>query len=182
MKNNILLIINKTIRTLIVITFIVLLSSSTTVLETTVNNENENKNVNLSTMALKVIENESNNLYSAKDTYTGDLTGYVFNCPLCNGTLACKAGYNIKDGTTTYPDKDYGNVKIVASSKNLSCGTIIRFDSKRISEDPVIAIVLDRGVLGNDIDFLSPNLDYALNSVGRSSITYDVLREGWELK
>jgi len=182
MKNNILLIINKTIRTLIVITFIVLLSSSTTVLETTVNNENENKNVNLSTMALKVIENESNNLYSAKDTYTGDLTGYVFNCPLCNGTLACKSGYNIKDGTTTYPDKDYGNVKIVASSKNLSCGTIIRFDSKRISEDPVIAIVLDRGVLGNDIDFLSPNLDYALNSVGRSSITYDVLREGWELK
>ena len=182
MKNNFLLIINKIIRTLLVVVLVIFLSSSTTVMETKVSNENENKNVNLSTMALKVIEHESNNLYSAKDTYTGDLTGYVYNCPLCNGTLACKSSYNIKDGTTTYPDKDYGNVKIVASSKNLSCGTIIRFDSSRISDSPVIAIVLDRGVLGNDIDFLSPSLDYALHSVGRSSITYDVLREGWELK
>lgn len=182
MNNKFLLIINKLIKMGIVIMLIVFINSSTTVFESTVSNENENKTVNLSTMALKVIENESNNLYSAKDTYTGDLTGYVFNCPLCNGTLACKSSYNIKDGTVTYPDSDYGTVKIVASSKNLSCGTIIRFDSERISEDPVIAIVLDRGVLGNDIDFLSPNLDYALNSVGRSSITYDVLRNGWEHK
>ncbi len=182
MKNNIFLIINKSLKTLVVIALLAFINSSTSVVETKVNNENENKNVNLSTMALKVIENESNNLYSAKDTYTGDLTGYVYNCPLCNGTLACKPKYNIRDGKNTYLDEDYGNVKIVASSKNLSCGTIIRFDSERISADPVIAIVLDRGVLGNDIDFLSPSLDYALNSVGRSSITYDVLREGWELK
>ena len=75
-------------------------------METKVHNENENKNVNLSTMALKVIENESNNLYSAKDTYTGDLTGYVYNCPLCNGTLACKPKYNIKDGKNTYLDEN----------------------------------------------------------------------------
>lgn len=182
MKNNIFLIINKTLKTFIILGLSFIVHSSTSVMETKVHNENENKNVNLSTMALKVIENESNNLYSAKDTYTGDLTGYVYNCPLCNGTLACKPKYNIKDGKNTYLDEDYGNVKIVASSKNLACGSIIRFDSERISDDPVIAIVLDRGVLGNDIDFLSPNLEYALNFVGRSSITYDVLREGWELK
>lgn len=180
MKNNVFFVINKMIKVIMLLVFVVVVNSSTSVFETSVKNVNENKTVNLSTMALKIIENEENSLYSAKDTYTGDLTGYVYNCPLCNGTLACKSGYNIKDGTVTYPDVDYGNVKIVASSKNLSCGTIIRFNNERISSEPVIAIVLDRGVIGNDIDFLSPNLDYALQTVGRSSITYDVLRNGWE--
>jgi len=180
MKNNIFLIINKSIKTIVVIALVAFIHSSTSVIESKVSNANENKTVNLSTMALKVIENEENNLYSAKDTYTGDLTGYVFDCPLCNGTLACKSSYNIKDGTDTYPDSEYGNVRIVASSKNLSCGTIIRFNSDRISDEPVIAIVLDRGVIGNDLDLLAPNLEYALNYVGRSSITYDVLRNGWE--
>lgn len=179
MKNNIFLILNKSIRTIIVIALVAFISSSTTVLETKVSNANENKTVNLSTMALKVIENEENNLYSAKDTYTGDLTGYVYNCPLCNGTLACKSSYNIKDGTDTYPDSEYGSVRIVASSKNLSCGTIIRFNSERISDEPIVAIVLDRGVIGNDLDLLAPNTDYALKYIGRSSITYDVLRDGW---
>ena len=179
MKNNILLIVNKSIKVFVVFALIAFVNSSTTVFESKVTNTNENKTVNLSTMALKIIENEENNLYSAKDTYTGDLTVYVYNCPLCNGTLACKPSYDIKDGKNTYPDSEYGNVNIVASSKNLSCGTVIRFDSARISDEPVVAIVLDRGVLGNDLDFLSPNLDYALNAVGRSSVTYDVLRDGW---
>ena len=87
---------------------------------------------------------------------------------------------DLSNGRNTYEDKTYGEVNIVASSKNLPCGTIIRFESKRISEEPIIAIVLDRGVLGNDIDFLAPNREYALNNVGRSSVTYDVLRFGWE--
>ena len=180
MKNNIFLIINRSIKTMVVIALVVFTHSSTSVVKSKVSNANENKTVNLSTMAMKVIENEENNLYSAKDTYTGDLTGYVFNCPLCNGTLACKSSYNVKDGTDTYPDVEYGNVRIVASSKNLACGTIVRFNNSRISDEPVIAIVLDRGVVGNDLDLLAPNLDYALNNVGRSSITYDVLRNGWE--
>ena len=42
----------------------------------------------------------------------------------------------------------------------------------------VYAIVLDRGVRGNALDLLSSDLDYAL-TLGRSVITYDVLREGW---
>lgn len=180
MKNKIFIIIDKLLKSALLIALVICINASTSFFETSVSNTNENKTVNLSTMALKIMENEENKLYSAKDTYTGDLTGYVYNCPLCNGTLACKPKYNIKDGTVTYPDGEYGTVQIVASSKNLSCGSIIRFDSERISDDPVIAIVLDRGVLGNDIDFLSPGLDYALQTVGRSSITYDVLRNGWE--
>ena len=88
--------------------------------------------------------------------------------------------YNIRDGKDYYVDDTYKKVKIVASSKNLPCGSIVRFESSRISPDPVIAIVLDRGVRGNALDLLSPSEEYARTNVGRSTITYDVLRLGWE--
>ena len=127
----------------------------------------------------KVNEMVENDLYSAKDTYTGQLTGYAHDCPLCGGTLACASNYNVRDRRDYYPDKEYGTVKIVASSKNLPCGTIIRFNKPSISPDPVIAIVLDRGVPGNNLDLLTPTEEYASKYIGRSTITYDVLRTGW---
>lgn len=141
-----------------------------------------NKTVNLSTMALKAQEFKENDIYSAKDTFTGDLTGYVFNCPLCNGTLGCKRSYDITDGKDYYDDEIYGRVKIVASSSNLPCGSIVRIYSNRISSEPTIAIVLDRGVLGNALDLLSPTLEYAYGQIGRSIVTYDVLRFGYGSK
>jgi hypothetical protein len=153
--------------------------SSTTVKLNKVENENINRNVDLTTMALKVNEMIENDLYSVKDTYTGQLTGYAHDCPLCGGTLACAYKYNVRDRRDYYPDKEYGIVKIVASSKNLPCGTIIRFNKKSISPDPVIAIVLDRGVPGNNLDLLTSTEEYASKYIGRSTITYDVLRIGW---
>jgi len=169
---------NVTIKSLVIILFVMLSTSYVHIIETKSYSDNTNKNVNLSTMAMKVEELKENDIYSAKDTFTGDLTGYVFNCPLCNGTLGCMRSYDITDGKTTYPDEIYGNVRIVASSKNLPCGSIVRFNNARISSEPVLAIVLDRGVRGNALDLLSENIDYAY-MVGRSVITYDVLREGW---
>lgn len=164
---------------LIVLTMAIFVcSSNSNVFEARVTNNNLNKTVNLSTMAKKVDEFDYDALYSAKDTYTGDLTGYVYNCPACTGRLACMGNLDLSNGTTTYRDSTYGDVKIVASSSNLECGTIIRFESPRVSNDTVYAIVLDRGVLGNSIDLLSPDLDYAY-TVGRSAITYDVVRNGW---
>lgn len=158
---------------------VIFVESSSTKKEIRILNDNYNKAIDLSTMALKLKEDIANDLYSAKDTFTGDLTGYGATCPLCSGHLACLPNYNVLDGTNTYQDASYGNVRIVASSKNLACGTIIRFNNERISNEPVLAIVLDRGVLGNDIDLLSPSEEYALKYVGRSVITYDVLRNGW---
>lgn len=169
----------KMIKSLVLVFIVIICSSNNGVFESKVNNNNLNKSVNVSTMALKISEFNYDELYGAKDTYIGDLTGYVYNCPACTGHLACMSNYNIKDGTITYPDEDYGIVNIVASSANLPCGTIIRFNSSRISSTAVYAIVLDRGVLGNAIDFLSIDEDYAIRQVGRSSITYDVLRFGW---
>ena len=172
--------INVIIRCLIIATVFVLINSSSLIFsEVKVENENVNKNVNLSTMALKVEEFEVNNLFRALDTYTGDLTGYTFDCPLCGGTLACKSDYDIRDGKDYYDDETYRRVKIVASSSNLPCGSIVRFDNERISSEPIIAIVLDRGVLGNDLDLLAPSEEYANSMIGRRSVTYDVLRRGW---
>lgn len=152
---------------------------STSVEENYISNDASNRIINLSTMALKLEEDIKNDLYSAKDTFTGDITGYGADCPLCVGTLACKPSYYVKDGTTLYPDLDYGNVRIVASSKNLPCGSIVRFSLSKISSEPVIAIVLDRGVLGNDLDLLVENNNLANTLVGRNTLSYDILRTGW---
>lgn len=112
--------------------------------------------------------------------YTGDLTGYAADCPACNGTLACKPKYNVyKNNVVTYNDKTYGKVRIVASSQNLACGSIIKFNLKSISKDPIYAIVLDRGVLGRDIDLLMPTEKDASKIVGRRKTTYEVIRTGW---
>lgn len=169
------------IKLLIMVTIVVIIKSSNLVFsEVKVENENINKVVDLSTMALKVEEFEKNNIYRSIDTFSGDLTGYTFDCPLCGGTLACKRDYNIRDGKDYYDDDEYKRVKIVASSTSLPCGSIVRFELPKISDEPIIAIVLDRGVRGNNLDLLSPSEEYARTYVGRKSITYDVLRKGWE--
>ncbi len=156
-----------------------LANASASLIETKFQNNATNRTINLSTMALKLEEDIKNDLYSAKDTFTGDLTGYAADCPLCGGTLACKPSYYVLDGTDTYYDELYGTVRIVASSKNLPCGSIVRFRHPGLSSEPILAIVLDRGVLGNDLDLLTESEAYALRYVGRRSVTYDVLRQGW---
>lgn len=173
-------VVNYFIRMSIVIFMFIVAKSSSDIKIATVENNNVNKTVNLTTMAMKIIEVEDTIKYTPVATYTGDLTGYAYNCPLCNGTLGCMPKYNIKDGTTTYKDYEYGKVKIVASSKNIACGSIIRFKSDRVGEGEQFAIVLDRGVGGYALDLLTPSEDYASKYIGRSKITYDVLRSGWE--
>lgn len=126
----------------------------------------------------KPVTNNSNVLGANK--YRGDLTGYVAHCPACYGTLACKPKYDVyKNGVVTYPDTEYGNVRIVASSKKLKCGSIVKFNLKTISSEPIYAIVLDRGVLGTDLDLLVATTDEAIKKVGRRDTTYEVLRYGW---
>ncbi len=117
---------------------------------------------------------------SSISTLTGSLTGYAADCPACSGKLACNSNYDVyKNNVVTYNDKGFGNVRIVASSKSLPCGSIIKFNLKSISNEPVIAVVLDRGVRGQDIDLLMPTEDAARKLVGRKTIKYEVLRNGW---
>lgn len=180
MNRNLFRSILRIVQVMILVILVVVVDSSNTKVETKILNDNYNRSIDLSTMALKLKEDIANDLYSAKDTYTGDLTGYTADCPLCTGRLACLPNYDVLSGVDTYQDLSYGNVRIVASSSNLSCGSIIRFNKTSISSEPVLAIVLDRGVLGNDIDLLTSDINYAYSSIGRSTITYDVLRNGWQ--
>ena len=64
---------------------ILVAESSSSVKYNKVENENFNRNVDLTTMALKVNEMIENDLYASKDTYTGQLTGYAmwWNACLC---------------------------------------------------------------------------------------------------
>ena len=149
--------------------------------ELSTSNININKNVNLNAMA-KVINNLAiADLNTVLDTYTGWLTGYGADCALCSGKLGCN-GQDVKDGTLTYTDKSYGEVRIVASSKNLACGSIVRFDDPNNKGDIVTAIVLDRGVLGTNLDLLVESEAAASTNVGAHKINYDILRFGWERK
>ena len=173
----------KNIKTLlqvfIMVFFIFIANVSTTKEVTKVSNDASNRVIDLSTMALKLESDIKNDLYSAKDTFTGDVTGYGADCPLCSGKLSCAPSYNVRNGQTYYPDITYGNVRIVASSKNLPCGTIVRFNLNKLSSEPIVAIVLDRGVLGNDLDLLMPSENDASMYVGRNTLSYDVLRVGY---
>lgn len=115
----------------------------------------------------------------ALKTLNGKLTAYVATCPGCSGRLGC-TGQNVSDGTMTYNDNTFGNVFIVASSSNLPCGSIVRFNNNTLSNTGVItAIVLDRGVSGTTLDILVDSVETARTKVGSSQITYDVLRMGW---
>lgn len=114
-------------------------------------------------------------------TFTGELTGYVGDCPLCTGYLACPPRTNVLKEGIYYNDKTYGTVRIVASSKNYPCGTILKFDVNKLSDEPMIAIVLDRGVSGNVIDLLTDSTDKAIKKIGRvRNLEFEVLREGWK--
>ncbi len=169
--------ISKVIKTFLLLTLVIIVNSTNNVTENKIYNDNYNRSIDLNTMALKVKEDIENDLYSAKDTFSGDLTAYYANCPLCSGRLACLPNYNVLNGNVNFDDITYGNVRIVASSNNLSCGTIIRFKKSNLSDKDIIAIVLDRGVPGNNIDLLMTD---NASLVGRSYITYDILRNGWQ--
>ena len=142
-------------------------------------NENINKNIDLVAKAQKEYEFIANDLYAPIDYFNGYLTGYAANCPLCGGTLGC-TGQNVLDGTTKVYDEDYGMVNIVASSSNLPCGSIVSFNLDSISDKPITAIVLDRGVIGTNLDLLVESEEYARIYVGGRKITYNVLRKGYE--
>lgn len=170
---------SKIIRISVIIFLVVFIQSGSNTPEVKVENDNLNKTLNLTAMAMKVQEDIKNDIYAVKDTFVGDLTGYAADCPLCSGKLACMPSLDVLHGNVNYNDSTYGSVRIVASSKNLPCGTIVRFNSKRVSDEPTVAIVLDRGVGGKSLDLLTVSEEYASKYIGRQEITYDVLRHGW---
>lgn len=178
-KNRIIIIFES----LIILTFIFFMND-TTFNEGTLSvalNDNINKSIDK-----EVIQASQDNLYKEGTynpiyTFMGELTGYAGDCALCTGYLACPPRTNVIKKGIYYDDKTYGKIRIVASSRNYPCGTILKFNVKKLSEEPIIAIVLDRGVSGNVIDLLTESEDYASKYVGRvRKLEFEVLREGWK--
>lgn len=169
----------KTICAIFVIGLILCFQNSSITNVTRTSNDSANKTVDLNAMA-KVIQNfRAADLNTVLDTYNGTLTAYVADCPLCSGKLGCN-GQNVLDRTTTYNDSQYGTVRIVASSSNLPCGSIVRFKNNTLSPTgEITAIVLDRGVTGTTLDLLVESVETALTKVGSKKINYDILRFGW---
>ena len=176
MKNKTINHLNIIVKSFVLVLATLMVVGATNGSEIKVTNNNLNLSLDLNAMAAKVEEDIQNDIYSSKDTFTGYLTGYAADCPLCGGHLACMPSLDVLHGNVNYQDATYGDVRIVASSKNLTCGTVIKFQSV---SGPITAIVLDRGVSGTAIDLLTPTENYAISNVGRSIITYDVIRKGW---
>lgn len=138
--------------------------------------DKKEENINEETNEDKEKQEIINNVLA---TYSGKMTGYVYNCPSCSGKLACDPTINLASGNINYQDSTYGNVRIVASSTNLECGSIVSIKADSISNEPITAIVLDRGVSGTKLDLLSSSVNDARKNVGNTDITYDVLRKGY---
>ncbi len=177
----------------ILISAILILETKATDMVLNAQNSNLNKQVDLKSLAiLDIKEEEQKNATETLSqteeepvapmpiaTYDGRMTGYVYNCPKCSGRLACDSSIDLRNGNINYYDNTYGNVRIVASSKNLECGSIVSINASSVSSEPIIAIVLDRGVSGTKLDLLMPSEHEARKNVGNTKITYDVLRRGY---
>lgn len=133
------------------------------------------------------------------NTYVGTLTGYGPDCYGCGNYVTNKvstaSGYhiaNIVDGviepafTVTYDDYEYGTVRIVAGDSSLAYKSIVRITVD--NEDPIIAIVLDRGSTVGFDNCRSSNgclttfdLLYETESSARgkvSNVKFEILRIG----
>ena len=156
-------------------------NTSLSTLSVAVVNDNISKALDIKTIQNNQKELFAKGTYNPVYTFVGELTGYAGDCPLCSGYLACPPRTNVLKKGIYYNDSTYGKVRIVASSKHYPCGTILKFNVKKLSDEPVIAIVLDRGVSGNVIDLLMNSESEARKTVGRvKNLEFEVLREGWK--
>lgn len=148
---------------------------------TVVKNDNLNKSIDYEVIYSHQEESHKTALYQPESSFVGSLTGYAGDCPLCSGVVACKPRINVLEKGIFFDDKDYGTVRMVASSKRYPCGTILRFKASKVSTEPIIAVVMDRGVGGNNIDLLMSTEDEARKKVGRiRNLEFEVLRLGWQ--
>lgn len=117
----------------------------------------------------------NNVIYSFK----GSLTGYGPDCNGCSGKTA--TGYDVRNGNIYYYDEYYGLVRIIAADNKFKKGTIIKITNDKISDSPLLAIVLDRGGLikDNKIDLLYSTEEEALPIGLQRDVLYEVLRNGW---
>ncbi|HHT37950.1 MAG TPA: hypothetical protein GXZ95_00870 [Mollicutes bacterium] len=113
------------------------------------------------------------------ETFNGQLTGYGPDCVGCIGITT--SGYDVRNGNIYYEDYLYGKIRILAADPKFPFGTIIRVTAPNIYNEPIIAVVLDRGgaIKGDKFDLLYEN-EEVTKPVGRQrNVKFEVLRYGW---
>ncbi len=113
--------------------------------------------------------------------FVGTLTAYGPDCVGCGGSSACPPRQNFKNGNIYFDDQVYGKVRVVAADRLLPCGSIVRISGINIYNEPILAVVLDRGgaIKGNHLDLLFAT-EKNLEGFGTShSIKFEILRYGW---
>ncbi len=114
------------------------------------------------------------------ETLIGNLSWYGPDCYGCSGVTA--SGHNVITGGIYYDDLTYGSVRIVAGDSSFPLGTIVRITNASLSNDPVFAIVLDRGgAIGLDKKYMFDLLfesESSYNNV-HGSTTFEILRYGY---
>ena len=93
---------------------------------------------------IKKEEVKVNNTENILETLNGSMSGYGPDCYGCTSNRVA-SGYYVGEGNIYYEDKTYGKVRIVAGDKKYPLGTIVKIGSSKVSNEPIIAIVLDRG-------------------------------------
>ncbi len=123
-------------------------------------------------MAFANVENES-------VSYTSSLTGYGPDCPGCGGKVGCYPYQDVRNDNIYFDDSEFGSINIVAASKQVPCGTVLRISN--LYDSPLIVIVLDRGgaIVDNKLDLLFSSQDEAIWVGRRNNIYTEVLRWGW---
>ena len=110
------------------------------------------------------------------------MTGYGADCEGCSGILACRPVTNVFEKGIFFDDKEYGKIRVVSDSRDYKCGTIVRFSIPKLSDQPIIAVVMDRGgaIQDNRLDLLTESEAYSAKYVGRvKNLKVEVLRKGW---
>lgn len=145
------------------------------------------KHVDYETIKEAQYELYMDSLFEPIETFTAELTGYGADCEGCTGLLACK--YMKKDilyvqtNGIYINDKEYGVVRVVAADRKYPCGTIMKFYSKKLGKEPIVAVVMDRGgaIQDNRLDLLVESEEDSYKHVGRIyDLKVEVLRKGWK--
>lgn len=112
--------------------------------------------------------------------FNGKLTGYGPDCIGCTGNSACPPRQNFKNGNIYFEDQDYGKVRVVAADRSIPCGSIVRISGINIYNEPILAIVMDRGglVSDNHMDLLFSS-QTNLEGFTTSNVKFELIRYGW---
>ena len=114
-------------------------------------------------------------------SFIGKITGYGPDCKGCGGSSACPPRQNFKNGNIYFNDEIYGKVRVVAADRRLPCGSIVRIHNISIYNEPIIAIVMDRGgaVKGKHLDLLFETEKNMQGMHTQANIQFDILRVGF---